>query len=51
MADSEVIVLIARLSDSRDSLSTIVKLPRFRGHRTIWVRGVHDGQDKSSVPA
>src|SRR5499427_5036970 len=25
-----------------------VKLPRFRGHRTIWVRGVHDGQDKSS---
>jgi hypothetical protein len=28
-----------------------VKLPRFRGHRTIWVRGVHDGQDKSSLPA
>jgi hypothetical protein len=28
-----------------------MKLPRFRGHRTIWVRGVHDGQDKSSLPA
>ena len=28
-----------------------LKLPRFRGHRTIWVRGVHDGQDKSSLPA
>jgi len=27
-----------------------MKLPRFRGHRTIWVRGVHDGQDKSSLP-
>jgi len=31
--------------------SSAVKLPRFRGHRTIWVRGVHDGQDKSSLPA
>ena len=29
----------------------ILKLPRFRGHRTIWVRGVYDGQDKSSLPA
>ena len=28
-----------------------MKLPRFRGHRTIWVRGVHNGQDKSSLPA
>src|SRR5262249_55314841 len=28
-----------------------VKLPRFRGHRLFWVRGVHDGQDKSSLPA
>ncbi len=28
-----------------------VKLPRFRGHRTICVRGVHDGQDKRSLPA
>ena len=28
-----------------------VKLPRFRGRRTIWVPGVHDGQDKSSLPA
>src|SRR5271166_6139545 len=26
---------------------TVVKLPRFRGHRTICVRGVHDGQDKT----
>ncbi len=29
----------------------VVKLPRFRGHRTIWVRGVHDGEDKVSLPA
>jgi hypothetical protein len=31
--------------------SDLLKLPRFRGHRTIWVRGVHDGQHKSSLPA
>jgi hypothetical protein len=31
--------------------NSTLKLPRFRGHRTIWVRGVHDGQDKSSLPA
>jgi len=30
-------------------LTRWVKLPRFRGHRTICVRGVHDGQDKSSL--
>jgi hypothetical protein len=29
----------------------LMKLPRFRGHRTIWVRGVHYGQDKVSLPA
>ena len=28
-----------------------LKLPRFGGHRTICVRGVHDGQDKRSLPA
>src|ERR1700757_922292 len=27
-----------------------LKLPRFRGHRTIWVRGVHNGEDKRSLP-
>jgi MFS family permease len=27
-----------------------LKLPRFRGHRTICVRGVHIGQDKRSLP-
>jgi amidase len=32
-------------------LKGVLKLPRFRGHRTIWVRGVDDGQDKSSLPA
>ena len=32
-------------------VTVYMKLPRFRGHRTIWVRGVHDGQDKSSLPA
>ena len=34
-----------------DVTNPYLKLPRFRGHRTIWVRGVHDGQDKSSLPA
>jgi transposase len=34
----------------RPGLTSDVKLPRFRGHRTICVRGVHDGQDKRSVP-
>ena len=29
----------------------VLKLPRFGGHRTICVRGVHDGQDKRSLPA
>ena len=33
-----------------DTPNTGVKLPRFRGHRNIWVRGVHDGQDESSLP-
>jgi len=33
------------------SCFAVLKLPRFRGHRTIWVRGVDDGQDKSSLPA
>ena len=28
-----------------------LKLPRFRGHRTICVRGVHDGQDERTLPA
>jgi hypothetical protein len=35
----------------KEYAKVILKLPRFRGHRTIWVRGVHDGQDKSSLPA
>jgi hypothetical protein len=26
-----------------------VKLTRFRGHRTVWVQGVHDGQDKIAL--
>jgi hypothetical protein len=28
-----------------------LKLTRFRGHQTVCVRGVHDGQDKTSVCA
>ena len=32
-------------------LGGLMKLPRFGGHRTICVRGVHDGQDKRSLPA
>jgi hypothetical protein len=31
------------------SIVTILKLPRFGGHRTIWDRGVHDGQDKRRI--
>ena len=31
------------------SIMSILKLPRFRGHRTICVRGVHDGQDQTSL--
>ena len=30
--------------------SSTVKLTRFRGHRTICVRGVHDGQDEMTLP-
>jgi NADPH2:quinone reductase len=26
-----------------------LKLPRFRGHRTVCVQGVHDGQDKIAL--
>src|SRR3954453_24212381 len=26
-----------------------LKLTRFRGHRTVWVQGVHDGQDKIAL--
>jgi transposase len=26
-----------------------VKLTRFRGRRTVWVQGVHDGQDKIAL--
>jgi iron(III) transport system permease protein len=29
---------------------TLVKLPRFRGHRMICVRGVHDVQDERFIP-
>ena len=35
----------------RPASTLSLKLPRFRGHRLFWVRGVHDGQDKSSLPA
>ncbi len=27
----------------------ILKLTRFRGHRTVWVQGVHDGQDEIAL--
>ena len=36
---------------ARPSARGLMKLPRFGGHRTICVRGVHDGQDKRSLPA
>jgi IS5 family transposase len=42
---------VKRVCIPNRSTKSPVKLPRFRGHRTIWVRGVHDGQDKSSLPA
>jgi hypothetical protein len=29
--------------------SANLKLTRFRGHRTVWVQGVHDGQDEIAL--
>lgn len=29
---------------------TELKLPRFRGHPTFWVEGVHDVEAKSTLP-
>jgi hypothetical protein len=31
-------------------LAFILKLPRFRGHPTFWVEGVHDVEAKSTLP-
>src|SRR5215813_5043440 len=42
----KLIETIRNQSVGKVSREEVVKLPRFRGHRTIWVRGVHDGQDK-----
>jgi hypothetical protein len=32
------------------ALLVAVKLPRFRGHPTFWVEGVHDVEAKSTLP-
>ena len=40
---------LARAKSLRDERSASLKLTRFRGHRTVWVRGVHDGQDKIAL--
>jgi len=29
---------------------TMLKLPRFRGHPTFWVEGVHDVEAKATLP-
>jgi hypothetical protein len=42
---------LASLLKVRVSPRSPLKLPRFLGRRTIGVRGVHNGQDKESVPA
>jgi hypothetical protein len=34
-----------------DMAAGAMKLPRFRGHRTVCLQGVHDGQDKSGTGA
>jgi hypothetical protein len=41
---------VANVLNYANQFSLRVKLPRFRGHRTICVRGVHNGQDKRSLP-
>jgi hypothetical protein len=33
----------------RSALRSLLKLTRFRGHRTVCVQGVHDGQDEIAV--
>lgn len=46
---------LARAKSLRDERSAShhiyvhLKLTRFRGHRTVWVQGVHDGQDKIAL--
>jgi glutamine synthetase len=41
---------ILKVVDPQNSLSDCtLKLTRFRGHRTVWVQGVHDGQDKIAL--
>src|SRR5512133_2896503 len=40
---------IAGVRSKRGALQRL-KLPRFRGHRTIWVRGVHMGKTRAAYP-
>ena len=39
-----------RRDDRQDCRQQEVKLTRFRGHRTVCVQGVHDGQDEITLP-
>jgi hypothetical protein len=39
------------VSDAIEALQIMmVKLPRFRGHPTFWVEGVHDVEAKATLP-
>ena len=42
---------IAPISDAlaATAAQATLKLTRFRGHRTVWVQGVHDGQDEIAL--
>jgi DAACS family dicarboxylate/amino acid:cation (Na+ or H+) symporter len=48
---AELTILITAMIASKGiaNVPSGVKLTRFRGHRTVWVQGVHDGQDKIAL--
>jgi hypothetical protein len=50
MTGTVSIVLGAILPDKKIDRFVKVKLPRFRGHPTFWVEGVHDVEAKSTLP-
>ena len=41
----------AKLRDRSRSVKLRVKLPRFRGHPTVWVFGVHNGKEALTLRA
>jgi hypothetical protein len=42
-------VLLDELVDAARKIRAL-KLPRFRGHPTFWVEGVHDVESKTTLP-